>query len=211
MSAGTPVGGSRTYAQIRKDEPLTFETWSRAVRAGKTFVSNGPLLDLEVEGKMMGEKLRLPDSGGKIQFYVRAQSVWPIHTLEIIVNGRVVDATQSATGTDELSLKGSLRIQESCWIAARCVSKMKKQQSAMGRGHLGAHTSPVYILHGNKDLFNPSDAVYMLTLLEGTIAYLDTLGTRLNPKRHDEMHLLVREAEKALHTRLETHGFTHPH
>ena len=211
MSAGTPVGGSRTYARLKKDELFTFGSWTRAVRAGRTFVSSGPLLDLTVEGRETGEDIRLPASGGTLQVRGEAHSVWPVHTLEIIANGRVVDSTHSRKGVRRLSIRCAVPVRESCWIAARCVSRLEKQQVMMGQGYLGAHTSPVYVTCGNTDIFNPSDAVYMLTLLEGTVAYLDTLGTRLSPTRHNEMIGHVHKAEKLLKKRLDTHGHSSVH
>ena len=96
-------------------------------------------------------------------------------------------------------------------LAGTIISRLEKQQVMMGQGYLGAHTSPVYVTCGNTDIFNPSDAVYMLTLLEGTVAYLDTLGTRLSPTRHNEMIGHVHKAEKLLKKRLDTHGHSSVH
>jgi hypothetical protein len=50
MSAGMPVGGVRTYAQLG-DEEFTFANWGRAVRAGRTFTTSGPIIGLEIEDK----------------------------------------------------------------------------------------------------------------------------------------------------------------
>ena len=50
MSAGMPVGGVRTYAHLG-DEEFTFANWAKAVRAGRTFTTSGPLIDLTVEGR----------------------------------------------------------------------------------------------------------------------------------------------------------------
>jgi len=41
MSAGMPVGGVRTYARVGGDE-LSFASWARAVRAGRTFTTTAP-------------------------------------------------------------------------------------------------------------------------------------------------------------------------
>src|SRR5439155_1121406 len=46
QSNGTVLGVMRTYAQV--SEEFSYKTWIEAVRAGRTFVTNGPLLFLSV-------------------------------------------------------------------------------------------------------------------------------------------------------------------
>ena len=202
MSAATPVGGSRTYARLLPDEPFTFDNWGKAVRAGRTFVSNGPLIGMTVEGREMGEEISLPSGGGTLEVCAEACSVWPIRRLEIIVNGRVVDATSAAKGRTQLSLKSKVAVDSSSWVAARCVSGLAKHMVMMGAGPLGAHTTPVYVNVGGQKQFSPSDAMYMLTLLEGSVAYLNTLGARVSEGRHREMIELVGKAQSELRSRL---------
>ena len=64
MSAQMPVGAVRTYARLAPGQPVTFDAWAAAVRAGRTFTTTGPLVDLAVEGKGPGEALPLPAGGG---------------------------------------------------------------------------------------------------------------------------------------------------
>ena len=58
--------------------------------------------------------------------------------------------------------EGVLVIEEA--LAARCAIGLEKQQSNMGAGFLGAHTSPVYVPVEDKGIFIPTDALYMMTL-----------------------------------------------
>jgi hypothetical protein len=51
--------------------------------------------------------------------------------------------------------------------------------------------------------------MYMMTLLEGTIAYLDTIGTRLSDQRHLEMIHRVRSAHEELEGRFHLHAHEH--
>ena len=55
MSAEVPIGAVRTYTHLLDDEPLSFAGWAAAVRAGRTFVSSGPILELQVDGQEPGE------------------------------------------------------------------------------------------------------------------------------------------------------------
>ena len=51
-------GRERFYARL--DGPLAAETWLAAVRRGRTFVTNGPAIELAVEEALPGDELRLP-------------------------------------------------------------------------------------------------------------------------------------------------------
>jgi len=176
MSAGMPVGGVRTYAKLDPNLGFSFESWGEAVRAGRTFTTSGPLIDLMVDGHPIGAEIRMSSDGGEVEVCARATSVWPIHALEIVVNGKVVADTRDASGATALGLRQRVKITGSSWIAARCGSQL--QVNHCWPIHLGAHTSPVYVVCGAQEMFSPSDATYMLTLLDGGMTYLDTLSVR---------------------------------
>ena len=62
MSAEMPVGAIRTYARLDPDAAPTFAAWSAAVRAGRTFATSGPVIELSVDGHEPGDVLALPAS-----------------------------------------------------------------------------------------------------------------------------------------------------
>ena len=77
--------------------------------------------------------------------------------------------------------------------------------------HLGAHTSPVYVVAKGDELFNLADVSYMLTLIDGGITYLDTLSVRYDEKRHREMKAVFEKARARLTNRMHQHGGAVPH
>src|SRR6185369_258255 len=50
-------GGGKVYVKV--DGPLTYPKWVQAYKAGRTFVSNSPMLFLDVEGEEPGAEIRL--------------------------------------------------------------------------------------------------------------------------------------------------------
>ena len=50
-----------------------------------------------VEGAQVGDTLTLPSGGGTIEVEAVADSIFPIHTLEIVQNTRAVDPAYSDT------------------------------------------------------------------------------------------------------------------
>jgi len=209
MSAGMPVGGARTYARLASDDEFTFANWAKAVRAGRTFTTSGPVMDLRVDGREMGEEIRMPAGGGALEVQASAQCAWPIHRLEIVVNGQVVANSASVEGSRKLTLSRRLQVRESSWIAARCGSNL--QVNHCWPIHLGAHTSPVYAVVDGRKLFSASDASYMLTLIDGGLTYLDTLSVRYDEERHRKMKAIFERARALLHSRLHAHGAAHDH
>ncbi len=199
MSAGMPVGGVRTYAHLG-DAEFTFENWARAVRAGRTFTTSGPLLHLSVEGKVPGEEVRLPEGGGTVAVDASAESMHPFHALQIVVNGVVAHQEEYAEGTRQARLQVPLRMDGPAWMAARCVSRHKVWHCWPIQ--IAAHTSPVYLPAGGRAVFRPDDARFLLTVMEGGLTWLDTLATPAGPERHAAIRRLFTEAHGRLHKRM---------
>jgi hypothetical protein len=192
MSSDVPVGIYRTYAYIPDSEPFTHDTWTRAVRAGRTFLTSGPLLSLRVDGAMVGDTLQLSPGGGTIEVEAVARSIFPVHTLELVQAGQVVAATSKTDGARELTLKTSLSINGRTWLVARCggpgYSSMIEHHTISDihrpalRRAVFAHTSPVYIACGNDDPPIAVDvAEYMMTLVEGGLEYIRNSSRQYPP------------------------------
>ncbi|MGQ9632390.1 MAG: CehA/McbA family metallohydrolase [bacterium] len=206
MSAGMPVGGVRTYVFIG-DEEFSFANWGKAVRAGRTFTTSGPLIGLAVEGYSPGDEIKLPAGGGTLEVEAWAQSIQPFHELQVVANGSVVAQERSEGGTKKTRLKAKVKMNGSGWIAARCTSSLKVWH--IWPVHVAAHTSPVYIMAGGKELFSPSDATYMLTMIEGGLTWLDTLSIPADESRYKTIRRVFEDARGILHRRLHAHGVTH--
>jgi hypothetical protein len=194
MGAGTPVGGSRTYAQMG-GEPLNSAGWAKAVRTGNTFMTTGPLLLFEADGRAPGSEIRLGQGGGSVEILAQARSVTPIHRVDIIWNGRVAASREHREGAREITLKEQIRISGPGWLAARCSSKL--------RPRLMAHTSPVYVQVPGRDTFSETAATYMLTQIEAAQTWVETLAT------FEKVRKVFTDARAILHRRLHEHGIKH--
>ena len=204
MGAWTPVGANRAYAYLGQDE-FSFPNWAKAVRQGNTFMTTGPLLLFHADGKSPGAEITLDAGGGSLEVQARAQSYVPFHRLEVIMNGRVVASREETQGTNDLTLKETLRVPGSCWLAARCASRVEPARSL----RVAAHTSPVYVGVRGEDLFSPPVAAYLLTLIEGSEAWVQDLATRPDPQRFASVLKVFSEARERLHRRLHAHGIKH--
>ncbi len=215
MSAGMPVGGVRTYARLDPGEPLTFAHWAHAVRAGRTFTTSGPLIDLTVDGRTIGSEIRIGRGGATLECQATVRSAHPVHSLELIVNGQVMAREAAEKGALSLTLHKHVALSSTSWIAARALSRHVIWHC--WPIHLAAHTSPVYVVADGQDLFSPSDATYMLTLIDGGLTWADTLSVRYNAERHAKLKAVFQQAKTHLEHRLHQHeqalphGHGHPH
>jgi len=121
----------------------------------------------------------------------------------------VVAVASSQEGAKKLSLSKKVKLSGSSWIAARCASQLLRYTGWAER--LGAHTSPVYVVVDNQEIFSPSDASYMLTLIDGGLTYLDTLSVRYDEERHRKMKAVYQRAAAAIHAKMHAHGHSHSH
>ena len=191
MSAGMPVGGVRTYAHIG-DRELTHESWSDAVRAGRTYTTSGPLMDFVVEGMRPGDELVLPESGGSVHVKASATCAMPINKLEVVFNGEVIAQITSEGGEKALTIDKQVDLPGSGWIAARAVSNHVSWH--VWPVHFAAHTSAVYVKAGQTEVFDASLGEYLITTMQGGVEWLDTLATRADAERHATIRKVYTDA-----------------
>jgi hypothetical protein len=200
MSAGMPVGNVRTYAHTGDDE-LSFDSWARAVRAGKTYTTSGPLVRFTVEGRQPGAELILPAGGGTVHVEAEVTSLTgPVNRLDVVLNGRVVAQEESKAGARSLKLSTSIQVPGGGWLAARCVSESRAW--SVWPQHIAAHTSAVYVKAGGADVFDNPTAEYLITTMSGGLAWLDTLATRDTPERHAAVRRVFEEAIAEVRARM---------
>ena len=223
MSSDVPVGLYRTYVHIPEDEEFNYDNWCKYLKAGNTFLSGGPIIRLSIDGQPIGSTISLPGNGGTVEVSASCQSIFPIHSLEIIKNGEVVDRVENANGLKELCLDSKITCDSHSWIAARCggpnYSQATPHLDSWRRGII-AHTSPIYIAVGGEWwMFDLEAANYMITLAEGGISYIRNTARHYDPDHtthhHNEVDHLAflerpfQEAIQAIHKRMHNLGIPH--
>ncbi len=222
MSSDVPVGMYRTYVRIPDDEEFTYESWCRNVAKGRTVLSGGPIIHFTVNGYEVGDTVEL-SSAGTVEVSAWAESVVPMSKLEIIQEGKVVASSEVDRPTRKLSLNESIPIDGNSWLAARAGGPGYyagyRYYDVWERG-IFSHTSPVYVSVGGPwSMFDEATAKYMLTLMHGSLTYIDN-SSRQHAHGHvthhhgedDHIGYLKRpfnEAIDAVHKRLHDQGHSH--
>ncbi len=135
---GGTIGEVRVYAYVGKKR-FHADAWFEALERGRTFVTNGPMLTLEVDKALPGDEIRLDEDK---TLRIRAR-VWGSDErtlpskLEIVQFGETIRTVQSERkDQEELNLDFEIKAEDGFWIAAR----------AEGRDGTAAHTTPVYVV-----------------------------------------------------------------
>jgi hypothetical protein len=129
---------NRVY--VKCEGGFNYENWIAGIRAGRTFISNGPLLELKVNGREPGAKLDNLDPAKPLRIEAHAVSRLPFDRLEIVHDGEVV-AESLAGGQRESRLEQEIGVTRGGWVAARVRSSAKTHAGTK----VFAHTSPVYL------------------------------------------------------------------
>jgi hypothetical protein len=182
------AGGQRVFVNTGKPT-LDYEEWIEGYRAGRTFVSNGPLMDFTVNGRMPGDEIDMKP-GDEIVVSAKARSLVSMSTLEIVVNGEVVASAKGPAR--ELSIEHKARFEGPVWIAARVDGDYHPQ--VVNDFRLYAHTTPVWLTAGGKRYRDPDAARFFVGWVDRLIEGVKTRGRF---ERDADREEVVRLFEKA--------------
>jgi hypothetical protein len=157
-----PPGLVRTFVQ--SGTTLDHRRWLAGIKAGRTFVTNAPLLEFTLAGRGIGSEIRLPAGSQRLSARVSLRSNVPIDHLEIIGNGKVV-ATIPLSG-DKMSATDTVpvRVTESGWFVLRAYSD-RAVTPVLDLYPFGS-TSPIYVQVGDQPVRSAEDAAYFVRWIE---------------------------------------------
>jgi hypothetical protein len=153
-------GSDRVY--VHCPEKFTYQDWIANLRAGRTFVTNGPMLRLTVNDQEAGAILKLAEHG-QVHVACEARAQFPLDKLEVLVNGQVVTTATAADDRLRISLGQDVKIDRSGWIAVRAKGQRGPSQQA---AEAFAHTSAVYVEVAGRPARSPDDAEYFIRWIQ---------------------------------------------
>jgi len=171
------IGGSaRTYVHVPR--------WSHSgfldgIRVGATFVTNGPLLFLEIAEQPPGSEIVLAgDEPYEVEIDIECRSWSPIDVVEILVDGRVASRVQ-VEGDEQhgwvVDERRTVEFQHSGWVAARARAVKADPETWQSRIP-AAHTSPIWIRIDGRPSRPAKSALYLAGRLEQSLKWAETEG-----------------------------------
>jgi len=185
----TPLGYDRVY--VRLLGKFGYDEWLRALKAGRSFATNGPMLFLDVNGHEPGGAIVLPaiakKAAGRLKVHAETISLGNLDRLEIIWKGHIVKTVKANDNVQSLNADFEMDAQESGWFAARAFEQPTETVRF-------AHTSPVYVQVGGDGGLVADDAKYLLALVERQVKFCETTSRFRNEADRQAMLAFFRKA-----------------
>ncbi len=166
-----PVGLNRVY--VPAAGPVTREGFLAGLKAGRTFATNGALLDLRVGTAAPGDTLDLGPGAQTLDYIATLRSNHPVDHLEVVWNGEVVARHAPKSGVADV--KGKLTVQGPGWLLLRTWND--RPHPHVLDVYPFATTSPVYVTMQGRSVRSRAAADYFLAWLDrveqATLAHPD--------------------------------------
>jgi hypothetical protein len=170
-----PVGYNRAYVHVEGD--FSYEQWRESLKAGRSFVSNGPLLRCRADGQLPGHVFK-SEQPFEVRIEGRLDSRDPIDTVELVCNG----------STERIRLPHRFTMHESGWFLVRAVADLTNTFRF-------ASTAPWYVEIAGRPMKPRADSVqFFLDWSRERMAKLDAL-IEVNASQKAELLQPWREAE----------------
>ncbi len=192
------LGEVRTYAHLRPGEELSYANWIEAVRAGRTFVTNGPLLSFTVNGQEPGATVTITAEQRTVHVRAEARAGEPFDYLEVVANGKVLASAKASGNPATAVLEKDLVLPGPGWLAGRCW----REPVALDLGvpdFFAAHTSPVYIeVPGRPVPVDPEIRAALIDRLKRIAAGADHLCHFETEAQRQRLAAIFRQAQEEL-------------
>ena len=160
-----PVGLNRVFLETAGSrEPSALRA---ALKAGRSFASNGPLLGLRLGAAAPGDTLTLADSGST-RYRVALRSPVPVDHLELVMNGRVIRSFKLRGARRDHDAEGDLTIPRGGWLLLRAWNDGADPRVLDLYPY--ATTSPIWIDQPQGTPPAHGDAAYFAAWLERVLA-----------------------------------------
>lgn len=153
-----PVGYNRVYVHL--DGPLSYEAWWEGLRAGRSFVTNGPLLRAKANSRLPGHVFKSSGDPLQIDLEVELDSFDPLTQVEVVHNGEVILSAEAQA----LTQLGYVEFTESGWFLIRV-------RADVDNTFRFASTAPYYVEIGDEPTrVSKKDATFFADWVEERIS-----------------------------------------
>ena len=158
------VGSMRTYVHTGTSG-LDMTAWFDGLRAGRAFVSSGPLVELTIEDRMPGEEVILPAGGGTVEIVGQVRSVTALDRLFLVCDGETTHEIPIAGDRRSARFRTRQRITRSGWCHLRAEGATG-DRFPMDVAYVQAFTNPVWLQVGDQPIRSRAAADYGLQWID---------------------------------------------
>lgn len=191
------LGSIRTYLFTEGEND--YESFKRRMSKGRVFITGGPLLSLTVEGRPIGDTLRIPQSG---TVFARAEitSTQPLREFKLVLNGINLETaihTSFEKGIHKWTLEREIHFDQSGWIAAWGKGTAIKAQNIDAM----AHTNAIRVIVNDQPIQSEDDRAYFENQLRERRDYYSEKGVYKNEAQRERAVRLFDQAIAKLRDR----------
>ncbi len=184
-----PIGLVRVFLDTNGER--TPKALLDALKSGRTFVSNGPLLGLEVDGKRPGDSLAV---AGKKPVRVAMRAPFAVDRLELVQNGRVIKSFRLTGDRTHFDWNGDVAFDGGGWVVLRAFND--KPDPWVLDLYPYATTSPIYF-DSPAAPPAPEDAAYFVAWMDRVVeAAVARGGWNSEQEKADTLAYLEHAREK---------------
>ncbi len=183
-------------AYVQVDEPLTKERWLKGLRAGRSYITNGPLIAFTVNGQPAGSVIDAT-AGDALNIVASVQCRGDFNDLELVRNGHVVARANAVLhdGRYIAEFHGNLIAGDPAWFAVRATpfsaTYDNPEKFGVGFNEYGkpyfAHTGAVYVDVDGEPVFDPDAAQSLLDELRKDRTLVADIGDFTSDTERDQV------------------------
>ncbi|MBE3119707.1 MAG: CehA/McbA family metallohydrolase, partial [Candidatus Atribacteria bacterium] len=182
---------NRVYVCLQ--DGFTHDSWLEGLKAGRSFITNGPALFLKVNGNIPGSSIPV-DGDGSLGVEVTWKWHQPLELLELVWNGEVIASVPISKGNMDGDWRRDIPLREDGWLVARLYSSERDSFFQP----IFAHTSPVWVQAGRLSQACRDSTARLVYGLEEAMDWISSSAKFENPgQRADVLELYERAIEMA--------------
>jgi hypothetical protein len=164
-------GAVRSYVETGRSYAV--DAWFEGLKQGRTFVTNGPMLEMSLNGRGIGSEVRV-SRGEPIRVSARATlnpDIGKLIRLELVRHDDVIASEASEQGAGQLDLRFGEPAQRSAWYVVRAQGQRPGHSAS-----ITAISAPVYVVVDGEERVWKREAVRGIT--ERLISALEAVKNR---------------------------------
>jgi hypothetical protein len=200
---------SRVY--VMTDRPITPTEWLDRLAAGKSYITNGPLLEFTVDGRPLGSVIEL-SKPAEVAIRGRAIGRADFGRIELVHSGQVVGtaASRPEGGHFTAAMDVRLPLESASWLALRTPPPPVKDDPQLQEsvalnefgGQIFAHTSPVYVQMAGQGVFDTAVAAALVSEMKSDVQKIEAQAVFDDKNQRRQVLRVYEEAISVLERRL---------
>ena len=181
---------NRVYVQTEHD--FSYASWIDGMKQGRTFITNGPAVDLKLNDQLMGDTVDFT-SGAELEAAITFNSFYPIERAELVVDGQVIERWNWPEGRRDGAVRYGFKAECDGWVAARLWGDSRDSFDQA----IYAHSSPIYFRGGTPAAQRETSARFFLDSIDESLKWIDSYGRYNNDQQREDVRELFRRGREA--------------